>query len=181
MLADVAIIVFLVGCLLIGVFRGALRQLIALGAWLVALVVAAQGRGFVADWLRAQEPDFSEQYAGMLGLLIGFAILLLAALTIIEFSGRTITISSRPIIEEIVGGGVLVFVGLLAVTGLLIALGTYYLSEPRDGFTAEVDLVSRLFVALSESTIGRVLHDTLMPAVQTLLGPLLPADVRSFR
>ena len=53
-------------------------------------------------------------------------------------------------------------------------------SEPRGGFTAEVDLVSQLAAALSDSTIARVLRDTLMPAIQALLGPLLPADVRSF-
>lgn len=178
-LADVAIILFLVGCLLVGVFRGALRQLLALGAWLVAFVVTAQGRGFLADWLLAQEPDFSAQYANMLGFLIGFVVILIAALAIIELSGRTITISSRPIVEEIVGGGVLLFVGLLAVTGLLIALGMYYASAPH-GFTAEVDLVTRLFATLNDSTIAKVLRDTLVPAVQTLLGPLLPADVRSF-
>ena len=180
MLADVAIILFLVGCVFVGVFRGALRQLIAFGAWLVAFVVAAQGRGFLGDWLLAQEPDFSAQYANMLGFLIGFAVILVAALAIIELSGRTITLSSRPIVEEILGGGALLFVGLLAVTGLLIALGTYYSSEPRGGFTAEVDLVSQLAAALSDSTIARVLRDTLMPAIQALLGPLLPADVRSF-
>ena len=179
MLADVAIILFLVGCVLVGVFRGALRQLLAFGAWLIAFVVAAQGRGFLGDWLLAQEPDFSAQYANMLGFVIGFAVILVAALAIIELSGRTITLSSRPIVEEILGGGALLFVGLLAVTGLLIALGTYYLSAPR-GITAEVDLVSQLFATLSDSTIARVLQDTLMPAIQALLGPLLPADVRSF-
>lgn len=179
MLADVAIVLFLIGCLLIGVFRGALCQLLALGAWLIALVVAAQARGFLGDWLRAQEPDFSLQYANMLGFVIGFAVIVVAALVIVELSGRTITISDRPIVEEIVGGGIMLFVGVLAVTGLLMALGTYYSSAPR-GFSAEVDLVSRLFGALHDSTIGRALHDTLMPAIQTLLGPLLPPDVRSF-
>jgi uncharacterized membrane protein required for colicin V production len=165
---------------LIGVFRGALRQLLALGAWLVALVVAAQGRGFLADWLLAQEPDFSAQYANMLGFLIGFAVILVGALAIIELSGRTITLSSRPVVEEIMGGGIFLFVGVLAVTGLLIALGTYY-SSPPQGFTAEVDIATRFNAALNDSTIVKVLHDTLMPAIQALLGPLLPPDVRSFR
>jgi membrane protein required for colicin V production len=178
-LADVAIILFLVGCVLFGVFRGAVRQLLAVGAWLVAFVVAAQGRGFLADWLLAQEPDFSDRYALMLGFLIGFAVLLVAALVLVELSGRTITISSSPLVEEIVGGGVLLFVGLLVVTGLLIALGTHY-SAGGGEFTAEVDLVTRLSTALNDSNIARVLRDTLVPAVQTLLGPLLPADVRSF-
>jgi uncharacterized membrane protein required for colicin V production len=97
-LADVAIVLFLVGFLLVGFFRGALRQLLALGAWLVAFVIAAQSRNFIADYLRSQEPDFSVQYAQMLGFLIGFVILFAAALALIELSGRTVTLSHRPIV-----------------------------------------------------------------------------------
>jgi uncharacterized membrane protein required for colicin V production len=179
-LADVAIVLFLVGCLLLGFFRGALRQLVALGAWFVTFIVAAQGRNFVADWLRGQEPDFSVQYAQMLGFLIGFAVLFLGALALIELSGRTVTLSSRPIVEEVVGGGVMLLVGVLAVTGLLIALGSYYAWHDAV-FTAEVDQVRQLNAALGDSKIVGVLRDTLVPWMQTLLGPLLPPDVRHFR
>lgn len=178
MLADIAIIVLLIVFALIGFFRGALRQLIALGAWLVALVVAAQGRGILADWLRAQEPDFSVEYANMLGFLVSFLILLIAALAIIELSGRTVTLSSRVIVDEAVGGAALLLVGVLALTGVLFALDTFYALPP--GFTAEVDLVRQLHTALGESKIATALHDTLVPLVQSLLGPLLPPDVRDF-
>jgi uncharacterized membrane protein required for colicin V production len=177
-LADIAIIVLLVLFLLIGFFRGALRQLLALGAWLIALVVAAHGRGFLADWLLAQEPDFSVQYANMLGFLVSFLILLVAALAIIEFSGRTVTLSNRAMVEELVGGAALLLVGVLAITGVLFVLDTYYAAP--SGFTAEVDLVRQLHTALTESKIATALHDTLVPLVQSLLGPLLPPDVRHF-
>ena len=179
MLADVAIILFLVGCLLIGFFRGALRQLLALGGWFVAFVVAAQARNFLADWFRGQEPDFSVPYAQMLSFLVGFAILFLAALAIIELSGRTVTFSERPFVEESVGAVVLLLVGVLAVTGVLIALGSYY-QAPGGEFTAEVDQVRQLNTALNDSQIAHLLRDTLVPWVQTLLGPLLPPDVRRF-
>jgi uncharacterized membrane protein required for colicin V production len=177
-LADIAIVVLLVALAFIGFFRGALRQLLALGAWLVALVVAAQARNFLADWMIGQEPDFSRQYANMLAFLIGFLILLIAALAIIELSGRTITLSNRAIVEELGGGALLLLVGVLGITGVLFALDTYY-AVPA-GFTAEVDLVRQLHMLLEESRIATALHDTLVPLVQTLLGPLLPPDVRQF-
>lgn len=178
MLADIAIIVLLIVFALVGFFRGALRQLLALGAWLVALVVAAQARSFLADYMRSQEPDFSVQYANMLSFLVGFVILFIAALAIIELSGRTVTLSSRAIVEEVVGGVALAAVGILAITGVLLALDTYY-ALPT-GFSAEVDLVRQLHTALGESRIATALHDTLVPLVQSLLGPLLPPDVRHF-
>ncbi len=179
MLADVAIVLFLVGCVLLGFLRGALRQLLALGALFVTFIVAAQARNFLADWLRGQEPDFSGQYSQMLGFLIGFAVLFLAALALIELSGRTVTLSTRPIVEEVAGGGVLLFVGLLALTGLLIALGSYY-AHPNGTFTAEVEQLRQLNAALGESKIVGFLRETLVPWTQALLGPLLPPDVRHF-
>ncbi len=178
MLADIAIVVLLIALLLVGFFRGALRQLLALGATLVTFVIAAHGRNFLGEYMRAQEPDFSVQYASMLGFLVTFLILLIAVLAIIELSGRTVTLSNRALVEEVVGGGALVAVGVFAITGVLFALDTYFAAPT--GFTAEVGLVSQLRTALGESRIATVLHETLVPLVQSLLGPLLPADVRHF-
>jgi uncharacterized membrane protein required for colicin V production len=177
-LADITIIVVLVIFLLIGFFRGALRQLIALGAWLVALVVAAQARGFLAEWMVAQKPDFSVQYANMISFLVSYLVLLVAILALIELSGRTVTLSNRAIVEEVVGGAAFLLVGVLALTGVLFVLDTYYASPT--GFTAEIDLVRQLHSALAESKIATALHDTLVPLVQSLLGPVLPPDVRHF-
>jgi membrane protein required for colicin V production len=178
-LADVAIILFLVACVLIGFFRGALRQVLALGAWLVAFVVADQARSFISDWLRGQEPDFNAQYADMLAFLVGFVVLFLVALAVIELSGRTVDLSHRPIVEETVGGLLMLFVGLLALSGVLIALGTFY-AQPTGGFTAEVELVRQLNAALSGSQIVHALNEWVVPGIQSLLGPLLQPDARHF-
>jgi len=175
--ADIAIVLFLVGAVLLGVFRGALRQLVALGAWLLAFVLSAQLRSAVADWLIAQEPDFSNQYAQMLGFALAFVVLFGIALVVIEVGGRTIDLTSRPAVDEVLGGVLMLGVALLALAALLIALSTYYAAEPR-GVTAEVSFVRELNDALEESTIARALRDSLIPGVQALLGPLLPADVR---
>jgi uncharacterized membrane protein required for colicin V production len=175
-LADIAIAVLLIALFLVGFFRGALRQLLALGATLVTFVIAAHGRNFLGDYMRAQEPDFSVQYASMLGFLVTFVILLIAVLAIIELSGRTVTLSNRAIVEEVVGGGALLLVGVFAITGVLFALDTYYVAP--SGFTAQVDLVTQLRTGLGESRIATALHDSLVPLVHSLLGPLLPADVR---
>jgi uncharacterized membrane protein required for colicin V production len=177
-LADIAIVVLLLLFLLIGFFRGALRQLLALGAWFVAFVLAAQARNFMAEWLTGQEPDFSLQYANMLSFLVGFVILFGAALAIIELSGRTITISNRAFVEEAVGGLALLVVGVLTVSGVIFILATYYAAPGP--FTADVDLVRQLNTALGDSKIAGALRDTVVVWMQSLLGPLLPPDVRHF-
>jgi membrane protein required for colicin V production len=175
-LADVAIILLLVGAVLIGVFRSALRQLLCLGAWLVAFILAAHIRPPIADYLIAQEPDFTRHYAEMVAFVIAFVILFTLAVIVIEIGGRTVELSSRPLVDEVVGGVVMLFVGILAVAGLQIALATFY-AVPTEGPTAEIEFLRSLHVELEKSTIGGALRDTLDPAIKTLLGPLLPADV----
>lgn len=178
MLVDIAIVLFLVGFVFVGFFRGALRQLLVLGAWFVTFVIAAQGRDFIADYLRAQGPDFSVQYSQMLGFLIAFVVLFVAALAVIQLSGRTVTLSTRPIVEELVGGAVMLVVGVLVLTAVLIALNSYY-AQPR-AFTAQVSQLNDLYGPLVNSRIMGFVHDTTMPLIQFLLGPLLPPDIRHF-
>jgi hypothetical protein len=78
-----------------------------------------------------------------------------------------------------VGGGLMLVVGVLALCGVLIALGSYY-AAPNGTFTAEVEQVRQFHTALGDSKLVGVLRDTLVPWTQSLLGPLLPPDVRHF-
>ena len=177
MLADVAIILVLVGAILLGIFRGAIRQLICLGAWLVSFIVAAHSRPPIVDWLIGQEPDFSRQYAEMVAFGLAFVVLFGLAVLVIEIGGRTVQLSSRPLIDEMVGAAVMLVVGLLAVASIQVALGTYY-GETPEGQTQEIEALRTLHVEFERSAIANALGDTLTPAIRTLLGPLLPADVR---
>ncbi|MEP7158794.1 MAG: CvpA family protein [Chloroflexota bacterium] len=177
MLADVAIILFLVLAVLVGVFRGAMRQFVALGAWLVGFVLAAYVRPPIADYLVAQEPDLSRPYAEMVAFVIAYVVLIGLAVIVIEIGGRTVQLTSRPMVDEVVGGVTMLFVGVFMVAGLLIALDTWF-ALPAEGPTAEIEALRSLNVELQRSTIADALRNTLDPAIKTLLGPLLPTDVR---
>jgi membrane protein required for colicin V production len=177
-LVDAAIVLLLVGAVLLGIFRGAIRQLICLGAWLVAFIVAAHARPPIVDWLIGQEPDFSRQYAEMVALVLAFVVLFGLAVIVIQVGGRTVQLSSRPLVDEVVGAVVMLFVGLLAIASLQVALGTYYGATP-EAPTQEMEALRTLYVELERSAIANAVGDTLTPAIKTLLGPLLPADVHS--
>ena len=176
MLADVAIILFLVGAVLVGVFRGVIRQFLCVGAWIVGFILAAHIRPPIADYLIAQEPDFSRHYAEMVAFVIAYVILVGLAVIVIELGGRTLQLSSRPLVDEVVGGVAMLFVGLLIVAGLQIALHTFF-AVPTEEPTAEIEALRSLNVELEKSAIADALRDTLESGIKTLLGPLLPADV----
>ncbi len=173
---DILLLIFLALAFLLGVLRGAVRQLIAVGAWLVTFVVAAYLRSAVADWLATQQAQLSREYLEMFGFLIAFVVLFSICLLIIEIGGSTIQLTSRALVDEILGGLLALGVAVLVLGALLIVLDSYY-AHPIPGGT-EQELVRGLHLAFQRSAIIDALHRSLVPGLLALLGPLLPTQIR---
>ena len=176
MVVDIALILLFVIAFLVGVIRGALRQLITLGAWLVTFVLAAYVREPVGEWIAAQS-DYSREYVDMLGFGLAFIVLFGLALVVIQIGGRTVELIERPGFDELLGGILGLAWAVMAITALLIVLDTYY-ANPLS-VTNELAVVRDLNTQLRDSTIGGALHRSAVPGLLSLLGPLLPAEVRA--
>jgi membrane protein required for colicin V production len=177
---DLALLAFLAGAFALGYVRGGVRQLIALGAWLVAFVVAAFLRAPVADWIGAQAPQFSRDHVDMLAYLLLFLVLFGVALLVIEVGGKTLHLTERVIVDRFVGGLLALGVAVLTIGSLIVILDTYYRVGSGPGTAAaELGIVTDVANALDRSAIVRSLGGSLVPGLIALLGPLLPADVRA--
>lgn len=178
--ADIVIVLFLAAAFLLGVVRGAVRQLIALGAWLVSFVIAAYVRGPLGDWITAQGGGYSRAYAEMLAFGLAFVVLFVLAVLVIELGGSTIQLIQRPALDQILGGVLALGVGLLMIGALLIVLDGYYIyaDGPAPG-GPDIAFVRALHEALDRSAIVSSLRGSLVPGLISLLGPLLPADIRA--
>lgn len=175
---DVVLLVLLAAGFLLGILRGALRQLIVIGAFLVTFVAAAYLRTVVGDWILANAHDYSRDYADMLAFMGTFLVLFALAVLVIEVGGKTIHLSQRVAVDEILGGFLMLGATLLAIAGLVIALDSYYAVNPVIG-ASELDMVRELHAALGRSAIVRFMHDALIPGLMAVLGPVLPADIRA--
>jgi hypothetical protein len=162
---------------MLGVLRGSLRQLVALGGWLVTFIIAAYVRAPVADWVKGQFPSVTEEHAQMAAFVLAFVVLFGIALIAIEGTGTRVQLTMRPYVDELVGGAVMLLVAVLAVASLILALDSYYAGavpgEPQIG------LANSLHDGLQVSGIARFLRESVNPILLGLLGPLLPADVRT--
>ena len=175
-MADIALVVLFVAAFVLGYVRGAVRQLLAFGAWLVTFVLSAHLRVPVGDWLRSMDARFSENYGEMLGFLLMFLVLFGVAMVVIEVAGATIQVSRIEIVDDMLGGVLMVGVALVFVASLLFALETYYAVEQPIA-TTEVGFVADAHAALQESRVAGVLRSDLVPGLDALLGPLMPPDV----
>jgi len=175
---DVVLVVFFAAAFLLGVLRGAVRQLIVLGAWLVIFLVSAYLRPLVGDWIASNRVDLTREYVDMLAWLITFLVLFALALAIIEIGGSTIHLTQRVAVDEVLGGFLALGVAILVVASIAIILDSYYAGPPQVG-AAEVDIIRELHNALQRSAIVQQMHQSLIPGLVAILGPLLPQSIRA--
>ncbi len=174
-MADAGLLLVFGVAFVVGAWRGAVRQLLALGAWLVSFLAGAYLRDPVANWVAPQRPDFSWQYAEMLSFLLVFGAVFVVLVLIIEITGTRMDLSKRHWVDDGLGGLLALGIAVLVVGSLMIILDSYY----AGGYPPSLELrvVQQLHAGLSDSLIGHALHDSLVPGLLAVGGLLLPANV----
>ena len=175
---DVVLLLLLVAAFFLGFFQGGIRLLLVLLAWIASFLLAVNLRGPVGSFLGGYWTQYSADYTRMLAFAILFVVFFVLAVTAIEIVYRRPPALSRfPILDE-VGGGVLgLFVGFLVLAAVITILDSFYASPAAVGGGGEVGLLRDVHGGLSASGIANGLRSSLLPVLATLLGPLLPADV----
>ena len=177
---DIYLLVIIVAALVVGFFWGAARSLMLLAAWLLA---------FVGGRLPAAP-------AGLLpGLASGPATRPASARWRPSASSTWACCWRHPssswpprghqrffasqALDDVVGALVAMSVAILGIAGLMIVLSTFYGSgEPFVDPAGGPDWTAQLYQSLLDSTIGGAIDEQLVPVLGTILGPILPPDVR---
>lgn len=175
---DLIIILLLASGFLLGFYRGAVRQLTSIGAWLVAFLLAAYLRAPVGGWLAEQAPTYSVQYASFLSFGALFVLLLSAGALVFQVYGRHVTLTRRELLDNIIGGLAGTLLVILVLASLVVVLDSYF-AQPTPLTTAEFGSLRNLHALTLDSAIANSMRETLIPALGALLGPILPAEVRA--
>jgi hypothetical protein len=175
--ADIALALIFAGAFVLGAVWGALRSLVMLAAWFVVFFSSAYLRDPVGRYLSAQWTQFSQDYDFMAAFGILYAAGLMAAIALVWVGMREQGELTRwRLLDGLLSGIVAVVIAVLSVAGTMIILRTYY--EP--GVLATVGTWTQtLNNALTGSEIGRFIDEQVIAQLHTVLGPFLPADIRS--
>lgn len=172
--ADVVIVVILLGAFVVGWIQGVIRQLLGLGAYVAAFVLAANLRDPLGDFLSRSWTFFAPEFNSMVALLaLWIAISITLTIAIQMFYRRVPIVSRFAWIDELLGGLLGLGVAALVIGLAVIALDTFYhITGVPDG--SDVQWMRQLWKALDESAVVAVYRDTLIPGVTSVLKPLLP-------
>ncbi len=177
---DIFLLVIIVSTLVVGFFWGAARSLMLLGGWLLAFLAGAYLRPEVGSYLAQQWTPFPPAFSEMAAFgLIYVGLLLAAPVLVVILSRGNQHLTRFQVLDDLAGALVAVFVAVLGIAGMLIVLSTFYGTEDTIiGAQGGPEWVSNLYQSLLNSSIGSSINEHLVPLIGTLLGPILPADVR---
>ena len=177
MIIDVLLLLLLAGGFVLGFFRGIVRQLLALGAWLVVFLAAAHLRLPVGDWLARNSTEFSFDYAQMLAFTAIFLALVAAALLLVELGGSGSALTRHPLLDDSLGGLGGLLLAVLIAAGITVALDSYYAVNvaPAPG---EVGWLRDVHEGLTESVLAAPLREWVIRPLGAWLAPILPSDIR---
>ena len=178
---DLFILLALLAMFIIGYAQGVIRRLLGIGAILFSLIVAAQLRAPLGDYLTEQWSGIADSYSYMVAF---GAVFVAAAVTLslgIQITYRPAPLFQKyPVLDEILGGILGVVEGFIILIAILLILDPHY-NQPTVQATVgfgEFTLLRELHGWLNESLIVDILRANVIPAILAVVGVLFPQDVR---
>lgn len=178
---DLVIVLALLAMFVVGYAQGVMRRLLGIAAITFSLFLAAQARQPVGDYLAREWTTIAPSYSHMVAF---GAVFLAAAVTLsigIQLAYRPAPLFNRyPVLDEIVGGLLGVFQGILILIAIFLILDPHY-TQPEIRQTVgigEFGPLRTLFEFLDESLTGVIFRDTIVPVFLAIFGLLIPSDVR---
>lgn len=179
---DLVIALVLLAMFIVGYAQGVVRRILGIAAILFSLVLGAMLRQPLGTYLSNEWTTIVPSYSYMVAF---GAVFVAAAVTIsigIQISYRPAPLFPRyPVLDEILGGLLGVFEGILILIAILLILDPYYtLPDVKDhAGIGEFALLRTLHGFLDTSLTASILRNNVIPAFLVVFGLLIPQDVKA--
>ncbi len=179
-MTDLLLALFIVGYVAGGWRTGLLRRLAGLAFIVVGLIAGAYLRVPVGTLVAGFFKEVPPEYADMVGYAVTF-IVIVTALNLVSgpiLSHATLGGFSRATdrtLGAVLGGVEAIFI----ISAAIVILDTYFGTAGSIGQVPGLGILTTVSESLDQSTIGQFLIKTTVPLVLTIVGPLLPKDIRS--
>lgn len=176
---DIVFLLVLAGTFILGFFQGVIRGLLAIGAWAVAFLLAANLRSPLGGYLASQWTNFSVDYVHMLAFGIIAIVTFVGLLALIRVGARGPKgVTSVPLLDDLMAGTLGVVLGVLIMAATSVILATFYGPAAPGGAPLEAEWTIRLYALLQDSTVVRTLIGLVTPVMDVVFGWLTPQVVR---
>lgn len=178
---DLVIFLALLAMFIVGYAQGVMRRLLGIAAIIFALILGAQLRQPLGQYLANQWTTIAPDYSYMVAFGAVFVAAAVALSIGIQLTYRPAPLFNKyPVLDEILGGLLGVLEGLLILVAILLITDPYYTQEAfrEHGGLGEFGLLRSLHGWLDPTLTVDILRHAVIPAILAVLGVLFPLDVR---
>jgi uncharacterized membrane protein required for colicin V production len=181
-LFDLVIILVLAVSFVLGFIQGTIRRLLGLGSILFSYLLAANVRDPLGAFFAQNWFQFPKEYSYMIAFGAVFILASIAFTLLIQGFYRHQDLFVRAKFADEVLGGLLGIVQALVIVGaFIVILDSFFRNPALPQSSGELILVRDIFNSMDRSNTAQIFRETLIPAFNSLVGFLLPADVRGVR
>jgi uncharacterized membrane protein required for colicin V production len=170
---------FIVLMFILGYVQGVIRRLLGIASIVFSFLLASQLRDSLGSFLASSWTQWPREYDFMLGF--GFLFVLggvVFTIVIQVFYKHTPISESHPLVDELVGGLLGIVEALLIIGAGIVVLDSFFRAQVTIGDN-QIRFLKDLYGAVNASGTARVFRETLLPVFVTIVGPLVPADIRA--
>lgn len=178
---DLVIFLALLAMFVVGYAQGVVRRLLGIAAIIFSLILGAQLRQPLGQYLANEWTTIAPSYSFMVAF---GAVFVASAITLslgIQITYRPAPLFNRyPVLDEIVGGLLGVLQGFIILIAILLILDPYF-TRPEIKDTAgfgEFGLLRTLHEFLDPTLTAEILRNNVIPVILAIFGILFPQDVR---
>jgi uncharacterized membrane protein required for colicin V production len=178
---DLVILLALLAMFVVGYAQGVVRRLLGIAAIVFALVLGAQLRQPLGEYLAAQWVGITPSYSHTVAFGAVFFAAALALSLGIQLTYRPAPLLQRyPVLDEILGGILGVIEGIIILVALFLILDPHYNSAGAGANAAvgEFALLRTLHEFLDPTITAQIIRDVIIPPILAVFGFLFPQDVR---
>lgn len=176
---DLLVFFGLFAMFILGFMQGIIRRLLGIASILVALLLAAQIRPILGDFLARNWTQYPAEYNHMVAFGTVFLAISIAATVAIQLFYRPVPLFHQyPAIDEILGGVLGVLQGLLILAAFFIITDPFYAGSGQDYTGLQFPFIHEIHTAFEDSLTSAVIRDRIVPSILFVLGWVFPADVK---
>jgi membrane protein required for colicin V production len=177
---DLLVVLILAALFILGFIQGTVRRLLGIGSLVFSFLVAANLRGPLGDFLAPNWSQFPAEYSRMIGFGTVFVAASLAfSLVIQAFYTKTPLFQKYTVVDELLGGFLGIVQGVILLGAMMVILDSFFRIPGIAPQGEELPFLREVFNAYDVSITADIFRSTLIPAFMTIVGPLIPADLRA--
>lgn len=176
---DLLIFFALFGMFILGFMQGIIRRLLGIASIVISLLLAAQIRGPLGDFLVQNWTQYPADYNRMIAFGAVFLAGTIASTIAMQLFYHAVPLFAQyPLIDEVLGGVLGVIQAGLILGAFFLITDPFFLTTGQDARANEFPFVREIHDAFDGSLTASIVRDRIAPFILLIFGAVFPSAVK---